>query len=705
MSVLAPNMIALALGVAVLLSAVRLLLRRPSRWPLRLLLSAAAAAALYWVLLPPSQPLPRAGALTVLSADWQGAQASLGPLQAVVALPEAGEALPAGVTRVPDLATALRARPQFEGLRLLGRGLPARDHEVARGRLLDGSAAALPDGLQALELTAAPNLGDDIVVRGRWQGPPPARLQLLDSEGGLLAEQALDAAAAAVPASTNLGLSADSGAEPEAGSGADTAAAAEAAALPRSDEGLAKTAGPDAGDSAQGVHAFVLRTPARAVGEVLLRLAAVDSEGAARPLLDLPLSVRAPRALNVQLLAGAPGPELKSLRRWAVDAGLTLDSRIQFAPGLIQSGTTSGPRGLGVEAAALAELDLLIVDERAWAALGPAGRATALAAVDEGLGLLLRLSAVPGPMLRTELAAIGFDVAPTEAAPTLRLSGSELRLRRLPVEVQAADAAALVEGDTGAPAGLWRARGQGRIGLLWLLDSFRLVGTGEGQAHAALWAQLSAILARAPSAASEASRPSAGSDSSGSASSARSGPSASSVSSGPSGSSGPSESSESSESAGALAPSAVSATGAAESSAAPISMTAGAVARAWRGERFRLCGPVGAVIVRSPDGELTALAAADAEGCRALWPRASGLHRIELGDGAQMPLQVLEPTELQALHAADLAEATRALQAQALLSESPGQTLSAPGTPWPWLGLLLVLLAALWWLERPRPAA
>jgi len=76
-----------------------------------------------------------------------------------------------------------------------------------------------------------------------------------------------------------------------------------------------------------------------------------------------------------------------------------------------------------------------------------------------------------------------------------------------------------------------------------------------------------------------------------------------------------------------------------------------------------------------------------------------------LGDGAQMPLQVLEPTELQALHAADLAEATRALQAQALLSESPGQTLSAPGTPWPWLGLLLVLLAALWWLERPRPAA
>jgi hypothetical protein len=690
MSVLAPNMIALALGVAVLLSAARLLLRRPSRWPLRLLLSAAAAAALYWVLLPPSQPLPRAGALTVLSADWQGAQASLGPLQAVVALPEAGEALPAGVTRVPDLATALRARPQFEGLRLLGRGLPARDHEVARGRLLDGSAAALPDGLQALELTAAPNLGDDIVVRGRWQGPPPARLQLLDSEGGLLAEQALDAAAAAAPASTNPGLSADSGAEPEAGSGADTAAAAEAAALPRSDEGLAKTAGPDAGDSAQGVHAFVLRTPARAVGEVLLRLVAVDAEGAARPLLDLPLSVRAPRALNVQLLAGAPGPELKSLRRWAVDAGLTLDSRIQFAPGLIQSGTTSGPRGLGVEAAALAELDLLIVDERAWAALGPAGRATALAAVDEGLGLLLRLSAVPGPMLRTELAAIGFDVAPTEAAPTLRLSGSELRLRRLPVEVQAADAAALVEGDTGAPAGLWRARGQGRIGLLWLLDSFRLVGTGEGQAHAALWAQLSAILARAPSAASEASRPSAGSDSSGSASSARS---ASSVSSGPSGSSG------------AFEPSAVSATGAAESSAAPISMTAGAVARAWRGERFRLCGPVGAVTVRSPDGELTALAAADAEGCRALWPRASGLHRIELGDGAQMPLQVLEPTELQALHAADLAEATRALQAQALLSESPGQTLSAPGTPWPWLGLLLVLLAALWWLERPRPAA
>ena len=85
-ALLSNDVLLLALGGALAVATARLLWRRPSRWPLRLLLQSAAAALLWLCLHPPLQPLPRAGALTVLSADWQQAGVEVGPSAAVVAL-------------------------------------------------------------------------------------------------------------------------------------------------------------------------------------------------------------------------------------------------------------------------------------------------------------------------------------------------------------------------------------------------------------------------------------------------------------------------------------------------------------------------------------------------------------------------------------------------------------------------------------------
>jgi hypothetical protein len=626
-ALLSNDVLLLALAIAAVLAAARLLWLRPSRWPLRLLMQTAAVALLWLCLHPPSQPLPRVGALTVLSADWQQAGVEVGPSALVVALPEAGDPLPVGVRRVPDLATALRLQGDSLGLRVLGRGLPTRDREAARGRVLEFADAPLPEGLMALEWTAAPQLGAQIELRGRWRGSPPALLRLLDPQGEVLDEIAMT---------------------PAAGEGAALATAATGSAA-------AGNAATDATDSAVHDHnadhdhsepgqRFALSTPARAVGERVLRLAAVDVAGISTTLIDLPLNIRPPRALRTLLLGGAPGPELRALRRWAADAGLDFSSRIQFAPGIVQGGAR-----LQIDPADLSELDLLIVEERSWAALGPAAREAVMAATRDGLGVLLRLAASPTPALRTELATHGFTLGVGEISVQTQLPGLPTRLRRLNLRVDAPEAVPLLRAADDEPLGQWRAVGLGRFGLLWLGDSFRLQASGEAEAYAALWSAISTTLARAPTASNtipvlhEATFAWLG---------------------------------ERALLCGHEASADIARATAAEVTPAPLQIVA-------------------------PDGSSMRLAAADSRGCAAWWPQSSGLHRLGEAGGDAPQLMVIEPNQLPALWAAQTAQANRHLQQQHLLG-APPTLQSAPGPFWPWLLALLVVLGLLWWLERPR---
>jgi len=590
-------------------------------------------------------------------AGAANASAELGPPAAIIALPEADEPLPQGVQRAPDLATALRMRPEFSGLRLFGRGLSLRDLEDARGRSLQFIAAPLPRGF--VEVAHAPqvNLGAHIDVGLRWSGAVPSRVQLLDAAGEVLAEQVFDAeaatgsAAAAASASPLQGQSGATPASPVAGDAAAPAAGdlvvpesgvrdlapASARASAAGAQGQEEARSQGEPDAALAIHAGIvsLHAPARAVGTLALRLRAIDADEQTLDTYDFSVEVTSPRASKVLLLAAAPGPETRALRRWAVDAGLDFDSRIQFAPGLVQGG-----RALAPSAEELAALDLLIIEERAWGALGAGGRATVLAEVDNGLGLLLRLSALPNPGLLAELREAGFAIERIagETSAQARLPVAPTRLRQLPIRVASAHSVAAVHSSTGEPLALWRARGLGRMGLLWLTDSYRLQAAGHAEAYGALWSGLASELARAPNA----------------------------------------------------------------TPAAPMLRLPRGQTQAWVGERIELCGLREPLTLSAPGGAPIALAAPDAQGCVAALPLGAGRYRLGEGAATALEFELRDPARQAALHAADLLARTRAAVTSQPVNDHGAGPAQAAGDYRPWLLALLAVLALLWWLERPR---
>ncbi|SDD51447.1 hypothetical protein [Aquimonas voraii] len=620
------------------------------------------------------------------------ASAELGPSAAVIALPDAEDPLPPGVQRAPDLATALRMRPEFSTLRLFGRGLSLRDLQAARGRSLEFIPAPLPRGF--VEVAYAPQvmLGDRIDVAARWNGAPPTRVQLLDAAGEVLAEQVFDAEAAlssasslapasalaapsaATPASRTsrdpssaaaedidvpssadpAALAAESGlaqephdasaaevAAPESGARDAAPAPAQASAASAVDTASAQeradaTSQRDLGATASSRAGVVyLRAPARATGALPLRLRALDGDERTLDAYDFRVEVTPPRAPKVLLLAAAPGPETRALRRWAVDAGLDFDSRIQFAPGLVQGGRVLAP-----STEELAALDLFIIEERAWGALGVGGRATVLAEVENGLGLLLRLTALPNPGLLAEWREAGFAIerVPGETSAQARLPQAPTRLRQLPIRVVSAQAASAVHTDQGEPLALWRARGLGRLGLIWLTDSYRLQAAGHGEVYGELWSEITSALARAPTPAAPA----------------------------------------------------------------PTLRLPRGQTEAWAGERIELCSLRGAPSLLAPDGSRLTLAAPDAQGCVASLPSLPGRYRLADGESTALAIEVRDPGREAALHAADLLARTFAVVSTRAAGEDSSGPLYAAGDFRPWLLALLAVLALLWWLERPR---
>jgi len=427
----------LLLGIVAVVTGWRLW-RRATRHRVPLvLLHGAAAIALYAVLFPPGDGTGSATLVVIAPGATPAQVSALDPDARVVALPGA-QATP-GATPVPDLATALRLHPEAGSVRVLGVGLPARDRDAIGTRSVAFEPVPMPPGITTAELPAAVVAGNRWQVRGRVQAPAGARLDWRDPGDVLLAS--------VVP-------------------GAD------------------------------GAYAF--DAPAKVGGQDLFRLSLVDATNRVLDELPVPLVATAPGAVRALLLAGGPSPELKYLRRWARDAGVTLDARLDLAPGVaIRSGEAA------LDAAALAAWDLVIVDARAWAGLRAAERRALSRAVEEGLGLLLRLDGVPPEAVAADWRALGFDIRASEApravalAPPQALDPALGALSRIAVEVRTEGAPALLLDDAGRPLAQWRVQGQGRVGAWWLEDSFRLVLSGARDRHGTLWARVFATLARA----------------------------------------------------------------------------------------------------------------------------------------------------------------------------------------------------------------
>jgi hypothetical protein len=381
--------------------------------------------------------------------------------------------------------------------------------------------------------------------------------------------------------------------------------------------------------------------------------------------LELPLQIDVTPAPRVLLLAGASGPEVKYLRRWARDAGLALHTQLGAGGGL-QLGDAPVPINL----AELARFDVVVLDERAWSALGDTQRAALEQSVRAGLGVLLRVTGVLSETERRRLAALGFEVDAGRDAAPVRLPARKLddaaerarigpgtrdapraadagvpdvpALTRRTLRMSAPDALPLQSDEAGMPLSLWRASGRGRIALWTLTDSYRWVLAGRDDLHGELWSRAIGTVGRAQ----------------------------------------PRQSFE--------LPAAIS-----------------------QDERTTVCGLDDDTRVVAHDGVETVLLrdpASGARACAGFWPREAGWHRLRSGDRTQL-FYVRARDAAPGLRAATLREATLQLAAESsghrISPESAQDDVAAsdpgrPGPRWPWwLGWLLVS-GGLWWFERFR---
>ncbi|MGY0651093.1 carboxypeptidase regulatory-like domain-containing protein [Luteimonas sp. A537] len=602
--------LATTIALVLALAAVAGSLRRALRWrhlpaQLRpgaghlaaiLLLQCACAALLYATLLPPARPIGQAS-LVLMTAGTDAAQARQAARDGalLVALPEAGsDAIDAAVARrVPDLATALRLHPQADRLHVLGSGLEARDREATQGLPVTFDPPPLPPGLVELHAPARVASGGVLRVAGRVQDAAARRVELLDPAGTVQDRATPD------------------------------------------DEGR-----------------FRLLAPVRASGPAIYRL---RLEGEVEAEAEIPVDPRPGDGARLLLLSGAPSPELKYLRRWASDAGLSLHSRMALG-----GGVALGDPPPAFDPDSLSDFDLVIVDERGWNGLGAPARRALLAAVGQGLGLMLRISAAPAAT-RDALRQLGFTLGPvdpaldanvfleagdasTADATTTATAASPLPasdatneapppLARQPHPILADGSVSLLDDASGTSLARWRPSGRGRIAI-WNLDqSFRLVLTGHGRRHARLWSEATATLARAGA---------------------------------------------------ARAP------------------RFDGIARA--GRRATLCDFAPGSDLVAPDGSrLHPQADPLAAGCAAVWPRDSGWHRAGQGEAAPM-LYVHASDALPGLAARTRRDATLRLAVTAPPPDVGAGDRPTPftdaGPRWPWFLAWLLAAAALWWLER-----
>ena len=430
------------LASAALLASARLALRArveaggPRRWRIALLvLGQSFAALLLYLLLRSSDPAMPVHTLHVLTAHAPAAAAS-SPGERWVRLPEAP--VRSGVTPVPDLATALRQFPQVKVVRIGGAGLEARDLQAAGARSVVFTPAPPAVGFTDWWAPQWLRQGEPLHVAGTAHAPAGSRIALLDP-GGVRVDW--------------VALQADGG--------------------------------------------FTLRANPRSAGLAEYRLHLTDTRG--RPLGSSNLHVRIQPSTPTRLLllAGGPDPELKFLRRWAMDHGARLQASIALGGGM-----RAGDQPFALDARTLGQADLLILDDRSWNALDGRRRDAVLTAVKAGMGLLLRASM---PLAHTE--AMGLRIRAASLPTAYRIPASTdagavppPMLERPQLRIDNPGGPVLLRDDRGGTLAAWRAHGRGRIGAWLPGDTFRLALSGHGELHARQWSSVLGVLMRARSA-------------------------------------------------------------------------------------------------------------------------------------------------------------------------------------------------------------
>jgi hypothetical protein len=503
-----------------------------------------------------------------------------GSLEPFFTLPEASAA---GGIGVPDLGTALRRQPGVQTVEVLGQGLTPRDIDALPDVALRFRPGRPPVGIIALSPPGTVAPGARFLVGATVSEARGSMIELIDPAGRVTDRGEPDAAGHVLLA------------------------------------GTARAAGP---------AIFTLR---------------LRKDGSLIDQASVPVLVEGVKAPRLLILAGAPGAEVKFLRRWATDAGYDVTTQISAGGGIVL-----GDAPVRLDAASLGRFDAAIVDDRVW----PVARDALMTAVRSGMGLILHAG---GPAETTSIAqwqALGFDLKGTTRLVSLALPAAPAepiaRTRHgianedVPTDIASPDDALpdvsrldrvpggtgtvpLLDDNGGTGLAAWRQAGMGRIALFTAIDSYGLILTGRRELHNDWWsALLNAVLRPAPH-------------------------------------------------------------------------TGFDPHMSWQDERLTLCDLQGPASVIAPDGRKAMML--PVHGCGAYWPRVSGFHQVQTG--GQMRIFYVHPrNELGA------ARQMRDRTATMLRASDGSPNAKAPtgerASPWIWWIGWMAASLLLWWLERSR---
>ncbi len=449
----------LLISLGTLAAAGRLLWqRRDARGGVLAALTLASGLLLYMTFYPPR--LPVGGETLVVATAETSVGVSAKPGERLIALPEAPRL--AGAERVPDLATALRRHSLVQRIRILGRGLTPRDRDAEAGLPIEFTPLPLLRGLIRLDPPSDTSAGAIFTLAGEADGLESGTAELLDPAGRRVDRRVIG-----------------------------------------------------------GDGSFTLGGTARAAGlaSFTLRLRGRDTTLVSDT--PVPLRTHAERPLRA-LLIGAPSPEAKYLRRWAEDSGIDLASRLDTG-----GGADLGGGGVSLDAATLREVDVVIIDDRSLLALGNGSRAVLGQAAAGGLGIIVRMTAPANAAARSSWRRLGLtvedgsEVVPVALAPLAPDEDAFAALRGpsptdAPADINALDdplpdlgrwqvrsgpnVVTAVSDAEGAMVAGWQQRGQGRVALWTLANSFALVLGGQSDRYYQWWSETVSAVARPDSA-------------------------------------------------------------------------------------------------------------------------------------------------------------------------------------------------------------
>ena len=581
------HLVALTLAIVACVACIRLLLwhRRATQTgqasPLRLAVLLALQPLTSALLYCALFPLAGSDGTRLLRMATAGTSSiAAGSNEPFFTLPEASTH---GGTRVPDLGTALRRMPGVQAIEILGRGLTPRDMDALPDVPLRFRPGPLPSGITALSPPGAVAPGARFRVGATVSAARGSSVELIDPAGRLTDQAEADAAGHVLLA------------------------------------GTARVAGP---------AIFTLR---------------LREEGSIIDQTSVPVWVELVKPPKLLILAGAPGAEVKFLRRWATDAGYDVTTQISAGGGILL-----GDAPVRLDAASLGRFDAAIVDNRVW----PAARGALMAAVRSGMGLILHAA---GPVEANSMGqwrALGFDLkgsnrlvplalppVPVEAVARTRHGIAD---NDGPTDIASPDDAVpdisrldrrpggtgtvpLLDDNGGAGLAAWRQAGMGRIALFTAIDSYGLILTGRRDLHNDWWSALLNAVLR------------------------------------------------------------------------PASQTLFDPGTSWQDERLTLCHLPGPASAIAPGGGRAIVL--PVHGCGAYWPRVPGFHRVEAKGQARM-IYIHSRNELA------IARQMRDRTATLLRASDESPSDSAPAghrtSPWLWWIGWMAASALLWWLERNR---